>query len=78
VSHQHPRAIGDVRHDNNIRAALEAPTVPSVLEAARTLRRVAAVKEATGELRPLYLRVAELLEYEAAATQRVSSSRVSQ
>jgi hypothetical protein len=55
----------DVRHDLGIRSSLNAPTSRECSVAAETLRRVAACREAGGELRPLYLRVADLMDVEA-------------
>jgi hypothetical protein len=71
------RSRSDVCYETHdaLRSVFDAPSAPASRDAARTLRRLASIKEHGSELAAQYLAVAELCEFEADAISRVCSSR---
>lgn len=60
VAHKPTRTLADCHREQ-----MSAPTEREVRYAGRILRKLADCKEPSGELRPLYLRVAALMNDEA-------------
>jgi hypothetical protein len=77
MTHRLKRAPSTVPYETHdaLRSAMDAPTGPAARDAARTLRRLASLKEHGSALAAQYLSVAELCEFEADAISRVCSSR---